>query len=277
MRRLLSANLTRLRKDKVFWASLPAVLALSVIHMANGCRQGMGMLEEGYSRALDDYYFELAPFLGLVFAVFMSLFLGTEYSDGTVRNKVVIGHSRGSIYLANLLTCIAASFLLAAAWMLGGLVGLPVFGSWQMGVPGALQYLLISLLFSAALSAIFTLVGSLSGNKAAAAVISILLFLGLLVGASMIYNRLCEPEMISGIVMTTEGMQMSEPSPNPDYVGGALRTAYELILNILPTGQAILMANLEIARPTLQMASSVLVTAAVTAAGISLFRKKDLK
>ena len=277
MRRLLSANFTRLWKNRVFWFSLLAILVISVINMANGCRQDLEMLAEGYSKGLDDYYFELAPFLGLFFAVFISLFLGTEYSDGTVRNKVVIGHSRGSIYLANVLTCTAASFLFAAAWMLGGLVGIPVLGVWRMGLSGAMQYLCLSLLFFAALSAIFTLVGSISSNKAASAVISMLLFLGLLVVASMIYNRLCEPEMISSVEITAEGMQMTEPSRNPDYVGGTLRTVYELILNILPTGQAILMANLEITRPVLQMASSALITAVVTAVGIALFRKKDLK
>ena len=83
--------------------------------------------------------------------------------------------------------------------------------------------------------------------------------------------------MSSGIIMTAEGMRMSEPSPNPDYIGGNLRNAYEFVLDLLPTGQGILMTNVEIARPLRMGLCSVTITVIMTLCGLILFDKKDLK
>lgn len=277
MLNLLSANLSRLWKNKVFWLCLSAMLLLSTGYMASCCPRGMAMKAEGYQVVLDGYYFNLAPVPGLLLAIFTGMFLGTEYSDGAIRNKVMVGHTRTGIYLASLLTCMTGSFLIVLAWLAGGLVGIPVFGLWQMSPSALLGYLLIALLFSAALCGIFTLVGMLSSHKAATAVLSILLFLGLLICASIVYNKLGEPETVSGVIMTAGGIQLGDPTPNPDYVGGTLRTVLQVILNILPTGQGILMANTETAQPVWQILSSLLLTLGTTALGILLFGRKDLK
>lgn len=279
MNKLFSANLSRLTKSKLFWLELFIVLFVSVTFMLNNVRQAADMQKSGYQELnyIDTCYFNLAPILGIFFAVFISMFLGTEYSDGTIRNKIIIGHTRTNIYLANLLICIVAFFAFTAVWLIGGLVGLPFFPKWQMSCSWVFLYILISLLFSVALSAIFTFIGMLSSGKAATAIISLLLILGMLVFASVIYNALMEPEMSSGAVFTSQGIQMSEPEPNPYYIKGIQRTVYELLLTILPTGQGILMANLEITRPILQIVSSILITLVVTILGIMIFRKKDLK
>ena len=83
--------------------------------------------------------------------------------------------------------------------------------------------------------------------------------------------------MTSGVVITSEGMQMAEPAPNPEYLGGNLRRAYEGLLNFLPTGQGILMANLEVARPLYMLASSALISVGMTLLGVCMFQNKDLK
>ena len=50
--------------------------------------------------------------MGLVAAILTSMFIGSEYSDGTIRNKLVVGHSRMRIYLANLIVCSVACVLI---------------------------------------------------------------------------------------------------------------------------------------------------------------------
>lgn len=50
-------------------------------------------------------YVILAP---IVNAVLTALFIGNDYSSGTMRSKRIAGHRRGIIYLANLLVCICA-------------------------------------------------------------------------------------------------------------------------------------------------------------------------
>lgn len=277
MNELMGAHLYRLKRDKVFWLCTIAMLILSVAVMLNGCRQSEVMMSYGYQTRLERYYFTLAPAVGLFAGVFSGLFLGTEYADGAVRSKLIVGHSRRQIYLATLAVNILAAVLITVAWLTGGLIGIPFFGLWEMGVVAAALHILVAFGSAIALAAIFTLFGMLATKKSTSAVGTLLLFLALLLVASLIYNKLLEPELRNGILWTIDGMLMEEPTPNPNYVGGIMRTVLELILDILPTGQEALLTNGGIVRPVLNVAASVAVTVLTTVAGMALFEKKDLK
>lgn len=279
MRKLLSANFFRLWKDKIFWLCMGAMLIYSVVYLLNGSRQAAIDLSE-YNYSIDIYYFNFAVVIGLFCALFCSMFLGTEYSDGTIRNKIVVGHTRTSIYIANLITAFTATLLIMIVWLIGALVAIPTLGIWKMGIPNLLVYLLIAVMFEAALSAIFTFVCMQSTNKAITVAFSVLLFFGLLFFASMTYTALNEPEMTSGIQITANGMEMSEPTPNPNYVSGVTKTIYEFIIDFLPTGQGIQMWQLEIAnaaRIVRMLLSSVAITVLTTLVGIFIFKRKNLK
>lgn len=277
MNKLISANFARLKKDKIFWISITVILICSVAGMLNGCRQANVMEESGYMVSLDSYYFNFAPAIGLFCAIFIALFLGTEYSDGTIRNKLAVGHTRTHIYLSNFVVCFVACLAFVAVWLIGGLVGIPFLGVWEIGAGGFFLFVLIAVLFTAALAGIFTLLSALSTNRAITVVITIICFLGLLVLASIIYNRLCESEFLSGMVITAEGMEMRDPTPNPNYISGSLRTFFEWVLDLLPTGHGILMANVETAHPIRQIILSMLIAFGSIVSGIFLFQKKDIK
>ncbi len=276
MRKLLSANFSRLWKDKIFWLCMGTMLVYSVVYMLNGCRQATVDLSE-YNYSIDKYYFHFAVTIGAFCALFSSMFLGTEYSDGTIRNKIVSGHTRTGIYIANLVTVFAATLLLMLVWLIGALVAVPVLGVWKTSIPNLLAYLFIAVMFEAAFSAIFTFVCMQSTNKAATVVISVLLLFGLLAFASMAYNALHEPEMTSGVQITASGMEMSEPAPNPHYIRGVTRTIYEFIVDFLPTGQGLKMWQLEINNPVRMLLSSVFIAVMTTLGGIFIFKRKDLK
>lgn len=277
MRKLLSANFARLWKNKVLWLGTGILFVWSVIHMANGCRQAAQDMSD-YHYGLDHYFFLYVLLIGVFCAVFTSLFIGVEYSDGTIRNKLIVGHTRIQVYFANLLTCFTATLLMMSAWLLGALTAIPVLGTWKMGASGLFLYLLLSILLAAANTAIFTLISMLCGNKATAAVVCILLAFILLLCGSTVYNRLQAPEMTNNLIITAEeGVSFTEPEPNPAYVSGTARTVYEWILDLLPSGQGIQLSDLAVARPLRMLLLSVFLTAAVTAAGVFLFLKKDLK
>lgn len=276
MRNLLSANLNRLRKAKIFWLCTVAMLCFTVAFMLLGVRLAR---IENLDRDLDYYYFRLLPYFGFFLSVFTALFLGTEYSDGTVRNKLIIGHTRSEIYLANLLTCFVGSFAVFLAWAVGGLVGIPYFGLWSVGISGYFRYLAVGLFTVLALTAILTVIAQMIANKAYNAVVSILAAIFLLLLASFLYNALCEPETImDGVTITAEGdVLFGDIIENPAYIGGALRTVYETMLQILPTGQQIWIADETVTQPVLMCAYSLAVTVGMTALGLLGFRKKDLK
>lgn len=273
MYKILTANAARLRRDLLFWSCFLASGIISLVNVHDMRRQ----LALGYGIRLDDCFFNSLPFLCLIFSVSASFFLGTEYSDGTVRNKLAVGHTRGGIYAAHLFTCTAVSLLFTALALLTGLGGIPVLGPFRMGPKELAVYITLTLLSSAALASLCTLIGMLSGSKAGTVALSLLVSLGLLLLGSFLYNALCEPEMAGGLVLTSEGIQQIAPSPNPDYVGGFQRTVYAFLLDVLPTGQAILMANLDLSRPLLNGAASLLLFVGFWFLGAALFRKKDLK
>lgn len=276
MIKLLSTAFARLRRNKVFWLAVLVSFAVSAVNILNSCRHYDPEIISEINN-LDHYYFDIIPMLSIVFAAFTGLFLGTEYSDGVIRNKIISGHTRSNIYLSDFIVTFFASLCMLIAVLAGGLVGIPTFGWLKMPTGQFILYIVICVMFTAALSAIFTFIGMLISNKAASAVLSILLSLGLILVASVIFNALGEPEMSSGAIITMDGIQMMEPHPNPRYIGGTLRKVFQFIIDFLPTGQGIQMANSEIASPVQMILYSVFITFGVSAGGIFTFRKKNLK
>ena len=199
MSKLLSAGFIRLRKDKIFWIALIFMFGAGVFFPV---MRYMDMQQSGYINNIDNGFFACALFIGIVMAVFCSLFIGTEYSDGTIRNKVVIGQKRTSIYLSNFIICAIVSIVMCAAFLIAYLcVGIPLLGFFEMGIKLVLLFTLAVFVLSIAFASIFTLISMLNHNKAITAVVCILLaFLFLFVGAQL--NRMLnEPETNMGLIM----------------------------------------------------------------------------
>lgn len=276
MSRLLSANFMRLGKSRLFWVALALTAALSVYVAI----QYILLTEEwkavGETLHFEIGYFTSAPAIGLPITLVIIFFLGTDYSDGTIRNKITAGHTRTEIYSANLITCVFVSSLLDIVWLVFGLVGLPFMECGQ-GIGQMLLYAAVSLLFSISTGAIVAFIGMLISGRASSVAISILIFFVFLIAASAIILQLDEPEMFSYMEMTAEGMQLVGPVANPQYVGGAKRVVYECIANTLPSGQAIMLSNLELEHPVFDLVVSAFLAAVVSAVGLMAFNKKDIK
>ena len=102
MNRLLTGNLIRLRKNIIFWLSLvcamvgPLYTVLNNWYYKNLWDMSMGA-DTAFLLSGADYFFVIA------LAVVISLFVGTEFSDNTIRNKLIAGHTRVSVFLSNLM------------------------------------------------------------------------------------------------------------------------------------------------------------------------------
>lgn len=273
----MCANLTRLWRDKAFWACVLGALLLSILNMLNGCRQAVQDMGD-FEYMLEHYYYQPFHFLILILPVFTSLFIGTEYSDGTLRNKLIVGHRRVYVYLAQLATCTIASLLILAALYLGGLVGIPVLGAWKMGAGMLCTYACIAIGMTVAFSAIFTLTGMLTSNRAISVVVSMLVALGILVVGSTLYEALQEAETITGVIITAEnGVQLGDSQPNPNYVTGLKRSVYEFFIDFVPSGQSIQLADLSVAHPVRMLLSSLYILLGTTLYGTFIFQRKDVK
>ncbi len=60
-------------------------------------------------------------------------------------------------------------------------------------------------------------------------------------------------------------------------MSGMMRRVYEALLDVLPTGQVVLLADMAVSKPLLNLGASVAVTGIAALSGAALFRKKDLK
>lgn len=275
MGKLLAANHARLSKTKVFWITVIAAFCFELYAVLQG---GKVDALNKFGRDLDYYYFQPMPFFSVVLSVLIALFVGAEYSDGTIRNKLIVGHTRASIYLAGLLTCFTGVAVAALGWILGGLAGIPYFGLWSVGTAKFVQYALLATLSLLATTAILVLEAQLISNKTVTAVVTIFTAIGLLLLASYFYNALQEPEItFSSVTISMDGIVYGDEIHNPAYIGGKLRDIYKAILYILPSGQVLLIADKDVASPLAMCGCSLAVIAAATLLGILLFRRKNIK
>lgn len=278
MTSLLSAGFMRLRKNRIFW--------VCVIVMA-----GMGawaplelystMQRLGYISFLDEVLLNYGVYHIVFSAVFSSLFLGAEYSNGTLRSKVIVGHGRGKIYLSGVLLCSAAGILICCAYLAPALaLGIPLLG-FAFPVSRILVYILCSFVMSMAVSSVFSLTAFLNRSRAGSAVICLLVAMVLLYTGSFISGRLNAPEeyVTYHEYALSEGDEilLGERVPNPAYLRGREREVYQFFLDFLPSGQAIQLTSLSVERLWPLPVYSAAIIALATGAGAALFRKKDLK
>lgn len=290
MRNLLLANFNRLFKNRLFWLLTAALLAYSAWLTWDSAYKAVEVAENFSQGVFPEMFcYDHGPVVLMIIPVFVSLFLGTEFSDGTMRNKIIVGNRRVAIYLSDMIAVSAVSLVFCAAWHIGALTTLPILGLWRAGISGWLLLVLKSALFCVAFAAVLCLVSHIITNKATVAVVEIVLTLAVIMAGSLLYNRLLETDMVSGgvTIMTNEAgetvIEPMDPHPNPDYIAEPQRTALKRVLNALPSGQAILLANVsdseieQLDMPLYSYCASVGIIAVFTAAGLLIFRKKDLK
>lgn len=277
MNKLLSAGFSRLWKNKFFWLGmilLPGFLAFALFSNYSDMKQ------YNLSFTLDSFIYGSFLLIGMFTSIFAALFLGTEYSDGTIRNKLVIGHSRTAVYLSSLAACFVSSLLVCLTTIIiTYTLGIPLFGTPKTPVLTIVQEYAFGVLMIAALSGLFTLLAMMITGKSVSAVVCTVGIFVLLFISMYILQRLIAPEIIQyGYDVTTDGNVIPLERPNPQYLTGTARKIYEFFQDLLPTGQGLQLAEFGYLQHPLQAClCSLFVTAATTVGGILAFQKKNLK
>ena len=272
---LLSANLFRLRKSILFWITLLLSFGFGAFMCVTRYRE---QFLYNYEVSLNSVFFGWALLIGLVLSVFLPLFFGTEYSDGTIRNKIIAGQRRHAIYVSTLITTFLSAVLFCAAYMLACVVvGVPLIGWLTVKTGVVLVSCLEAFIMTASWCALFTAVFMNCSRKAASAVSCMLLLLLLSIAALTVYQMLDAPEFYPAYSLTADGQMTSIMEPNLAYLTEDQRPFYEFLLDLNPMGQALQYVNLAPARPLQMALCSLGLFAATTAAGAALFGRKDLK
>ena len=216
-------------------------------------------------------------------AVFTVLYIGTDHSDKTIRNKLIVGISRVRIYFANLLTVITGmSVIFIGNWLLMTAYVLVRGGNIEPSAGQLAMYIFICLCAGAAMSAVCTLIAMLVPSKALAAVLAIVLFIGLFYSRNLITRLTTTPIHTVQIQDDVSGSHIVvDEYYNDNYVvSEGVYNVSQIVYNFIPESQIkwadSFMGDLQRVFGELALYSLGL-TSAVTVVGVLAFRKKYLK
>ena len=298
MRNLLYANFSRLFRSWSFWIAALVMIGWAAVICIDGYHDMVLYNEPGYTDPLDLTLFQAQQILGIAAAILLSLFVGTEYSDGTIRNKLSVGKSREAVYLAGYLTCAGAVLLL---FLLSSLTAL-LLGSILFSAPSALAGAIITAFFVGAMAcllyaSIFYWIAVVCGNRTFAVILSMLLAAALLLMAIRLsgaleqepftmqlvpeeYSTSKETYSIEGVAEDIFDGLVMETVPNPNYLTGMKREVVQFFYDLNPAGQTIQMVKLpeqDILHPVRIMLLDVGLCLVFCLGGVVLFQKKDIK
>ncbi len=274
MLKLLNAGFTRLLKSKTFFLliAFSVIFPLVMIYFGyNDMKVYKGTVE------IDQLILNYTIFTGLVCSIFTSLFLGVEYSDGAIRNKICIGHKRKNIYLSNLILIIITtllSYLIVILIIVS--IGIPLFGNMLMKFSNFM--ILMGCVFAAmvAYSSIFTFIAMIITNKTITAVISILIA-GNLLALAPYCMRILEASPTIQEARFIDGEMAMFEIPNPRYPSDKKRIVIQTMLDVNPAGQMFQFAQKEVKNLKRLPLYSLSIVIVFTACGLILFEKKEIK
>lgn len=189
MSRLLRANLARLWKNKVFWLGFFALTGFCIF-------QKIILIQDSVEvHYLEETFWIQALLFGIILSVFISLFVGAEYEYGTIRNKIISGHTRSDIYFANVFVCIIAGWIMCLGCLISLLfIGIPFLGFFHAPLSEILSQGICVFALSAAYTAIYNFFAMLISNRTIIAIVCILLSFLLLFAGTFIAKRLDDSE-----------------------------------------------------------------------------------
>lgn len=280
MSKLLGANFSRLWKSKIF-------LGLEILSTLTGVffyiLFAVNTNNIGKQWAMKNaifYFFLFTICIGFIMAVFTSLFIGTDYAERTIQNKLTVGHSRKDIYLVNLITVFSAGLIFIVSYLLAALLtGFITVGTLcVLGITHLIWRIACIPLIILAYSSFFTFLAMNNAKTALNSIISLALVLVIVLSGLAVYNRLQEPELKSQLVMQDDGSYRREDNiPNDRYISGTVRDFYEWVDFTLPSSQALHIIARDVSYDFRMPLCTLMWSVIFTASGIYLFRKKDIK
>lgn len=278
MRKLIAANFFRLWKSKIWWITELGMAVWSLFMFGMFINNTIQLGENWMQSNAHLYCLSVLLYIGAVIAVFTALFLGTEYSDGTCRNKLIVGHSRCTVYLANLLVVCIAGILFYCTHFIVSFVCIPFIGTeMYFFVAQPLLRFCYGIIIVLCFSALFTMLAMLDSSKTRCAVVSLLLSLALIISGIQIYKCVTMEETKMQMVQMEDGNFQRQVVPNPQYPTGGKRVVYECLDALLPTAQGLHVVGYEDVPEMRDVFCQVGLSCVVTISGVKIFRKKDIK
>ncbi|MBR6337199.1 MAG: ABC transporter permease subunit [Ruminococcus sp.] len=241
MSKLLYDNLVRMRRSFMLKIALLFFVAVPAIHIILA-KNNPRVTEYG-SINIEGLYF-----IPMVFCVLAGTFLAHDYMQNTIRNKLIVGHTRTNIYISNLLCITAYLFIMVILYEAVAMgVGIPVIGNKGLDADIITKNMLFVIPMLIAISSITVFFGMTLKSNAGTLAIFMFFYLAMAFGIFSI-----DPEM-----------------------------SYDWIKEVakwLPSAQLMILNNAqEVEEPVRKIIYAVITTAATTGGGLILFKRADLK
>lgn len=218
MAKLLRAGIRRYLHSIVFWLAFIATAAIACICATEAKKYGVE---------------DIHAVIGfLINAILIVMLVGREYSDGGFRNKVINGHTKGNIFISELILGVGIVLLFSITFF-------AIFFAITNYVFTVFPTVLILKMFfdcvltQLAFTAVLVTVCCLVSNRTIAAIASIVLVLVMIFCDTAIRPKLSQPEFIPAF---SEEFDTISEQKNPAYVDGVERTILETIYNLSPYG-----------------------------------------
>ena len=270
MIKLLKAGFFRLKKDVIFW-----LFIFLTIGMAGFTLFRYLSVEGAY---LDKILNEFIMYIGLFIAIFVSIFVGKEYGQGIIRNKIIVGHSRISIFLSNLIISIVVSLLCELIYLIiVFLIGIPLFGQMQMSFSQFAIVLLNTALVIISFCSIYNFITMICSEITISISICIILFVAMFVAQAALGFTAHASKYIENAFYDNGNKYIISQEPNPNYPGDEKVKQARMIYLSIPQGQANEIGNNNLEYLKQMPIYSITLIGIVNILGIYIFSKKELK
>ena len=238
MRKLFRAAFYRTENKKMIRIELVIAVLLSAFIILNGYFQTN--LTNAYIYKLVARFFGYSPLMGPFIAVFAAYLWGTDYEYGTLRNKLICGHTREEVYFSNLLLTICAGL-------------------------------------STALSSVCCLLASLAENKNSATLLCLGAVAAMVIIGMLLYDRFAEPELLDGWMWSDTDPTVRWHPQNIKFIGGTFRILLEFLICLTPGGQGVILCEEGVEHLIFLPLCSAFVIFSTSLIGSRSFKKKNLK
>ena len=268
MIKLLKAGFFRLKKDVVFWLFIFLTIGLAIF-----------TLFRHEETKLDVLINEFIMYIGLLIAIFVSIFVGKEYSQGIIRNKIIVGHSRISIFFSNLIISIITSILCEIIYLvLVFLIGIPLFGQMQMPLSQFALVILNTILVIISFCSIFNFIAMICSEITISTTICIILFIAMFIAQGSFALTANSNKYINHTYTDENGnTHIISQEPDPNYPGDQKVKQAKIIYLSIPQGQAMEIGNNDLESLQQMPIYSISLIVIINILGVYIFSKKELK
>lgn len=270
MIKLLKAGFFRLKKDVIFWLFIFLTIGMA------GFTLFRYLSNEGVY--LDKILNEFIMYIGLFIAIFVSIFVGKEYGQGIIRNKIIVGHSRISIFLSNLIISIVVSLLCELIYLIiVFLIGIPLFGQMQMSFSQFAIVLLNTALVIISFCSIYNFITMICSEITISISICIILFVATFVAQAALGFTANSRKYIEHAFWDNGNKYIISQEPNPNYPGDEKVKQARMLYLFVPQGQAMEIESGNLEYWVQMTISSIILICVVNIVGVCIFSKKELK